>query len=374
MLGLVGALAWPAKAHAQDAHDAVSGGAFIGVTFGERAMGVFGLDFRYAYEPLPRGGSAGFGPFGQAALLFDSTGVGGRFALGAHGGASLGFVGADGELGWTYRTALRGTCTLAASPGRHGVHLGLLVPIMYFGDLSFRLAIPVGAPDSASDEGTVVAGARFGPVYGIPQPQGTGRPLLIEGRPAIAPLVVGARRGPGAGPGDAATREALAEAWLATAQAEAASVPTFLALARDLALVGAPSALVTRAFVAAEEEVGHAVLCAAIAARLSGVPKVPEILDVPPPLDERREELLVRLAVESWRDGCVGEGQGAAQARAALAGADDPLVRGTLARIAIEEQGHAELAWAIVRFCVARGGSVVGAALASQPGHVRVAA
>src|SRR5262245_48727493 len=90
LLGLVTALAWPSPALAEGHAHAVSPGLYFGVTFGERTMATLGLDLRYTYlstaGSCPQLPNMGFGPFGQAALVFYGGGVAGRFALGAHGG------------------------------------------------------------------------------------------------------------------------------------------------------------------------------------------------------------------------------------------------------------------------------------------------
>jgi hypothetical protein len=361
MLGLVSTLAWPARA--QDAYNHVSGGLALGVSFGDRATFSVGLDFRYAYTPEGPCASllAGAGPFVQAMLLVNGGGVAGRVALGAHGGAAYGSaVGFDGEIGWTYRTAYGVEETQLPSPAWHGLHLGFLLPFMYAGAASIRVGVPLAAPEGAPHaEGTFALGVAFPSPFGFGFGCGTGRPLRVDGCPVMPDVIVGEPQAPGTAP-------ELARAWLEVAQEECASAPTFLELARDLAAVEAPAPLVKGALRAAEEEVGHALLCAAIAARFSGTPSVPELLAVPAQRLETREQALVRLAVESWRDGCIGEGEGARKARSALDKTEDPLIRATLARIAVEEQRHADLAFQIVRFCRARGGSAVSEALACE--------
>jgi len=365
LLGLVTAMAWPA--HAQEAANAFSGGLYLGFTFGDRPTFTLGLDFRHAYVPDPCGvhGPAGAGPFGQAALLINDGGVAGRFSLGAHGGGALSDapIQLDGELGFTYRTAYGETPARLRSPAWAGLHLGLLTSFLYLGELSVRGAIPLGAPDGARPEATAALGVRFPPPFSFGFSCGTGRPLQVDGRPVLAPVVRGARQRPGAGPQCASTRRALADAWLVAAQTECASIPVFVGLARDLAALGAPDALTAGALEAAEEELAHTVMCAAVAARLSGVPAVPTLLDVPAATDRSREEALVRLAVEAWRDGCVGEGAGAALALAALVDAEDRLARAALERIVVEEQRHADLAWQVLRFCLESGGAAVVDAL-----------
>src|SRR5262249_24615864 len=81
-----------------------------------------------------------------------------------------------------------------------------------------------------------------------------GRPLRdAAGAPLPAALRVLAER-PAAPTADAATSAALAAAWFDDARAECASVPAFLALARDLLACGAPHPLVSAAICAAGDE------------------------------------------------------------------------------------------------------------------------
>jgi hypothetical protein len=73
---------------------------------------------------------------------------------------------------------------------------------------------------------------------------------------------------------------------------------------------------------------------------------------------------LPSLAVESLLDGCLGEAIAADLARAAAARTADPVIGESLRMIAHDEAVHAELAWAVVEFCVERGDAEVSRALA----------
>jgi hypothetical protein len=191
-----------------------------------------------------------------------------------------------------------------------------------------------------------------------------GRPLRVNGRPRLC------RRRRGTGSHDDARpsvaglgawrRARLGERWLTAARAEHASVPAFAQLGAQLAAVGAPAALVDRCEVAAADERRHARRCFAIARTYAGIDwaagAMPAV--VPPPAE------LPTLAVESLVDGCIGEGIAADYAYAGAVHATDPVIRSSLEMIAREEAEHAELAWAVIEFCVERGGSHVRAALA----------
>jgi hypothetical protein len=150
-------------------------------------------------------------------------------------------------------------------------------------------------------------------------------------------------------------------------------VPAFLQLAAELLAHDAPLSLVERALDAACDEVRHASACAAMASRLLGYhvwPTLPELRSRPTPS-------LVRLAVESWLDGCLGEGAAAKRAARDALAAGEGRTRGVWARIAEDESRHAELGWDILGWTVARAGSAARDAIGavqsdadSHDGHV----
>jgi hypothetical protein len=172
--------------------------------------------------------------------------------------------------------------------------------------------------------------------------------------------------GPGGGavPDDDAVLLAGAS-WASAAQHECASVPAFLQLAAELLAHDAPDALVERALAAAEDEMRHAFLCADVASRYLGVRVVPTLPDAPgrPPLTGTAG--LVRLATESWLDGCLGEGVAASRAARAAQLATDPAGQGARRTIACDEARHAELAWSILCWAVDRGGDEARGAVRS---------
>jgi hypothetical protein len=200
-----------------------------------------------------------------------------------------------------------------------------------------------------------------------------GRPFRVHGRPRQC------RRARGTGWHDDArpaldqlgawTRGRLGERWLAAARAEHASVPAFRTLASRLARAGAPVALVNRCEAAADDELRHARRCFALARGYSGVDWTAGALV------HRADGSsdLSALAVESLLDGCIGEGIAADLARAGALGATDPVIRESLTMIANDEATHAELAWAIVAFCIERGGAAVRQSLGARARVDRVA-
>ena len=136
------------------------------------------------------------------------------------------------------------------------------------------------------------------------------------------------------------------EVYAQMALAEAASVASFDELAAFLDQAGAPEALVKRARKAAKEEQRHA----RVAARLAGLSQVPVA-----PLASRSQPLtLAQLAAENFCDGCINEGASAVVTASQARNATDAGVRTALARVAMEELGHAELSWDLHAWLVPR--------------------
>jgi hypothetical protein len=156
---------------------------------------------------------------------------------------------------------------------------------------------------------------------------------------------------------DPVVRRALADGWTTDASLEHASIAAFGALALDLIALGAPPSLVGRTHRAALDEVAHAQDCFALASAYAGEARsaaaFPEVRAARP--HESDAHRLRRLAVEAAVDGCVGEGAAAEIARAMAEAATDPVVAAVLARIARDEQEHADLAWDVLAWCLERG-------------------
>lgn len=162
-------------------------------------------------------------------------------------------------------------------------------------------------------------------------------------------------------------REELARAlraeWEARAAAEWASVPAFLQLADQLAAARAPESLTNRALLAAYDEMRHAETSARAAVHYGGAPL--RLGRVSPHTRARAEgsAALVRLAVESWVDGCLGEGRAAEAARRESEASRSREAATLQAMIARDESAHAELAWDVLEWALARGGEEVREAL-----------
>jgi hypothetical protein len=156
-------------------------------------------------------------------------------------------------------------------------------------------------------------------------------------------------------------RALLAHRWTEDALAEHSSVAGFHRFALDLMAHGAPASLVERAQQAAVQEARHARLCFSLASAYAGQSLGPSRL----PLHGEAPvaEDLVQLAVWTARDGAIGETISAWLAAEALRQATDPAVVAVLEEVVADEQAHAELAWATLRWAVAVGGSDVVEAL-----------
>ena len=158
--------------------------------------------------------------------------------------------------------------------------------------------------------------------------------------------------------------DALASAWIDDARAELASVPAFLRLAAELNAVGAPAELRSAALAAAVDERHHAQAAFAMASRWAQSPFAVAPLDAQPRFDRASESALTQLAIEAWQDGCLGEGTAALCARLGLARVRDNDAAQVLARIAPDEERHADLSWRILEWCSSAGGAVVRDAVA----------
>lgn len=349
---------------------AISPGLFVQLSFGADWNLGIGFDLRGAW--LAESAScfedtrqSGVGLYAQSVFFFRDGGL--LLGAGLHGGVQPRRSGPawDAELGWMWRTAT------ALTAGGHGLQLGLTASQVPFdGALRFSL---YHDDEGWVPEGHLAGGGRIPGVFGA---DGS---FCVEGRPqraseapglvAAGEAIMGrvfvrptARRRPRRF-ARTATRRALGIAWAEAARAEAASVPAFLGLARDLQSVGAPRRMVEQALEAAADEVRHARDCSAVAGRFLGAEVAVEVPAVAPTAGENRVALLRRLAAEALRDGCIGEGAAAARARLGARRAGTTRLRRVLGAIAVEESRHAALAADVVGFCRAVGGEAVEEAL-----------
>jgi hypothetical protein len=186
----------------------------------------------------------------------------------------------------------------------------------------------------------------------------SGRPLREGDEVRVAPVRTGSTWSDGDVLEDEArvsvsTATALAQAWLQDAQAEHASVASFHRVALELMAVGAPPELLELTGRAALDEIDHARRCFDLAHRYAGEPFEPGPLPAP----AARDGGLLRVAIDAFVEGCVGETIAALVAERALGGATDPLVRETLQVVAEDEARHAALAWRTVAWVLKTAGS-----------------
>ena len=144
---------------------------------------------------------------------------------------------------------------------------------------------------------------------------------------------------------------------------EAESVPAFDLLAHDLRRARAPRSLLRRAVAAGDDEVLHAHLAAALAGQTPEVQLGGALDSLESRAGLEGDQLLARLAVESWLDGCLGEGAAAERARLESERLDDPDACRAQRIIAADERRHAELAWDVLTWTLSVGGGPVRRAL-----------
>jgi hypothetical protein len=233
---------------------------------------------------------------------------------------------------------------LAATYGTHSAYLAL------------QALFPLSSQTPQATRTSLVAG--FAPWTAFGPTVVEGRPLVHGGR-IVQPDVIGALAAL-----RSAEDRAVRDHFVGSARAEYSSVWTFLRLAAELAAVGAPATLIARALVAADDEVGHAELCADAAGGLA-LAQLP-MWTAQPRFTRRSCEALAILAVEAWCEGCLNEGAAANEARFAAAEAQDERAA-MLAAIARDEAGHAELSWDVLAWIHAAAPDVVRSALAGVP-------
>ncbi|MDP9036920.1 MAG: ferritin-like domain-containing protein [Myxococcota bacterium] len=138
--------------------------------------------------------------------------------------------------------------------------------------------------------------------------------------------------------GDAVARYLAEMAWL-----EAASVPAFERLTRELEAHGAPQRLREATRRAALDEVRHADRIGALAARCGGVVDRPRV-------EALGVRSLEEIAIENAIEGCVRETFGAAVAAVQAERAGDAGFREAMKPIARDEARHAQLSWELAEW------------------------
>jgi hypothetical protein len=183
-----------------------------------------------------------------------------------------------------------------------------------------------------------------------------GRPFLVEGSERLADRAyrsdwLETELAPSVEPLAPELRTRLADAWTRIGLMEHASIAAFARFSLELLALGAPAHLLDASAQAMRDETAHAQQAFALASAYAGETRGPGRLSV----DGRLLELdLEAITVTTFLEGCIGETVAALEAREAADLAEDPVVRGVLARVAEEEARHALLAYEFLRWALSR--------------------
>jgi hypothetical protein len=134
----------------------------------------------------------------------------------------------------------------------------------------------------------------------------------------------------------------------AMAYLEAVSVHAFRRLERELAAHGAPPDLLRGARRARRDEVRHTAMTSRLARARGGSPRLPAAPSA------KTVRSLFEIALENAVEGCVRETYGAVAGLVEAQTSADPSLRLAMRSIASDECCHAELAWAIHGWALAR--------------------
>lgn len=343
--GLATSLLCASPAEAQDAQFYGAGGVFVGYSWGaDFGSGVqWGIEGRAGADFRPQFACVAEESFTAGATArFSFLNLDPQLHLGGQAGISWGMVAtlADVSLGY-----------------RWGEDPGFSLPLGM--ELQVHMASTYVRFDPVFTEITAGGGVSFPPRNGDFVCAVPGRALHAERGHAALPGIehLGAPRRPS--DVDPELARAIAREWEHRAKGEWASVPAFLQLADQLRLAGAPGSLVRRALVAAEDELRHAIGSARASMVYSGSEVVLGAVTPATRAPAEGAEALRRLAVESWVDGCLGEGKAAAAAAREASLSEIPEVRDLQRTIAQDEGRHAELAWDVLAWTVDAGGDDV---------------
>jgi hypothetical protein len=183
-----------------------------------------------------------------------------------------------------------------------------------------------------------------------------GRPFVVAGTQRLAAIEPSIEPSNGASIQAEALpewlRRHLADHWSRVAAAEHASVASFAQFALRLLALGVPPTLIRDSFAAAGDEVRHAEVALALAARFAGRPLRFGALDVRGAAQQPED--LESLVLACVREGCIGETLASLELATAAASCTDPELAASLQRIADDEARHAGLAWRFVQWALAR--------------------
>jgi hypothetical protein len=199
-----------------------------------------------------------------------------------------------------------------------------------------------------------------------------GRQLRRRGRIVHAELEPGEAWCADAGAAEAAP-DGVADAWRDNGRTEHASVAAFSRVSTELMALGAPASLIATMHRDALDEVRHAELCFGLArdldGRALGPAAFPAVLAHGPSRGPRSVRL-ARLAVDALIDGALNEGTSARAVADLSRRTEAAGPRGVLTEIARDEARHAADNFAVVRWCVEQGGTVVQAALQAAAARI----
>lgn len=204
-----------------------------------------------------------------------------------------------------------------------------------------------------------------------------GRALRVRGAPRLPERAGDTGWSDGSVPAldlPSAERTRVAAEWLAAARMEHASVPAFALLTVELAALGAPADLLERAHQAGLDEIRHARRCYALASAFAGSPQGAGPIQALAAGAPRRPVDRVQVALDALTDGALAEGLAADAAAHGATTARDPLIAAALIAIADDEERHAELAWAVLAWCLATGGDPVRRAVRGRALELTLAA
>jgi hypothetical protein len=272
------------------------------------------------------GGGAGGYPVFQGAA--PSGGV-----FGGTGGYPV-FMGGGGPSAGGAYPVFMGSVDAGVSAGGSQIFVGRC------GTYDVRVT---NASDAASDCRLCSSNQGAGP---FPSPC---EKITVDGLPYVrcTPNCIGGRRPQGLAASAPSTSRDVCAYFEEMSRLEAASVPAFRVLARELRVHGAPRALRRAARRAAGDEIRHARMGRVLAERFGGTYQRPQI--TPRPLRSVEE-----LALDNATEGCVRETFGAMIATWQARAATDPVVRRIMRRVAVDETRHAALALRVAEWAERR--------------------
>jgi hypothetical protein len=193
------------------------------------------------------------------------------------------------------------------------------------------------------------------PDGGVPPPDGGPSTLVCPTMPATVTITClmncTGRLTEGYSAPECGTRGGDGERLAAMAYLEAVSVHAFERLGRELAAHGAPPSLLRDARRARRDEVRHTAMTTRLARSRGASPRLPE---APSRRATGAARPLFEIALENAVEGCVRETYGAVTGLVEAETSRDASLRRAMKQIAADECRHAELAWEVHAWAMAR--------------------